>query len=114
MAKRLYKSVALMLIALLVNFVFANTVFVHTHLSDTGCPVTHSHPYLPGAHGHTQSSLDQIGNFNLTASAFQGAVAIDAPVVYDEEIAIVDELIRPSVVGYTGHAPLRGPPAAVA
>ncbi|MDE6383848.1 MAG: hypothetical protein K2J17_07870 [Paramuribaculum sp.] len=114
MVKRLYKSVALVLMVLLVNFVFANTVFIHTHMSATGCPVTHSHPYLPGGHSHTQSSMDQIGSFNLAASAFQGAVSIEAPVAHEERSAITDEAVCPSAVGYTGHAPLRGPPATVA
>lgn len=114
MAKRLYKSVALALIALLVNFVFANTVFVHTHISDSGRQVTHSHPYLPGGHSHTQTSLDQIGSFNLAASAFQSVAPAPAPEIWCRVCAIVGETVSSPVVGYTGHAPLRGPPAAVA
>lgn len=62
-------GVALML-AVFVNFVFSNTVFLHSHHIGHDI-VTHSHPYLPSSHhGHTQQALDLISAFNAAVNAF--------------------------------------------
>lgn len=75
MKKDLHKVLAALLIGVFVNFVFANTVFVHTHTGIDGGVVTHSHPYMPsGSHSHSSSSLSLVANFNDAATAFEGEV----------------------------------------
>lgn len=112
MCKNLYKSIAVALIALLANFVLANTVFVHTHLSASGIPVTHSHPYLPGGHSHSSVSFDSIGGFNCAASAFEGSATLlsTAPAAVYCRMAVGD--IRATEVGFINCTTLRGPPCA--
>lgn len=67
------------MMAMFVNFMFSNAVFMHVHKTADGTLVAHSHPYLPsGNHSHTSSSLDHIANFNAAASSFD-AVAQIAP-----------------------------------
>ena len=46
-----YKALlSTLLLCVFVNFVFSNTVFMHSHISDDGRTVTHSHPYMPSGH----------------------------------------------------------------
>lgn len=73
-------------LCLFVNFVFANTVFIHTHHAADGRLITHSHPYLPSSTNHTHSSvsLDSIAAFNLGASS----------VVASESVTIAKGAVR--------------------
>lgn len=49
---------------------------MHSHVSDDGRIITHSHPYLPSAgHGHTAMQLDQIAGFNMSAASMETSVA---------------------------------------
>ena len=56
------------MIVLFVNFMFANTIFMHMHKDVAGHSILHSHPYLPNSsHSHTSNSLDLINAFNSAA-----------------------------------------------
>lgn len=67
------------LIGVFVSFMFANTVFVHSHKLADGSLVCHSHPYNPsGAHTHTTTILSLIASFNGVASSFTGVLAAGA------------------------------------
>lgn len=58
---------------LFVNFMFSNTVFIHTHTTDSGRVVAHSHPYLPSSHhNHSTQGLDLISVLNLYAASTEG------------------------------------------
>ena len=95
-----------------VNFVFANTVFMHAHQLYDGRTVTHSHPYLPSsAHGHTADALALISQLNLAAASMEGssALSIDSmPEPWSKVVCLCVDLCAEAVVGV---AALRGPPA---
>ncbi len=71
------------LIGLFVSFMFANSVFIHSHKLADGSLVCHSHPFNPsGAHSHSGNALTLIAAFNGAASSFTGvAMAFAASVV---------------------------------
>ncbi|MDE6126699.1 MAG: hypothetical protein K2G30_07075 [Muribaculaceae bacterium] len=102
------------LIAVFVNFVFANTVFLHTHQGLSGRLIIHSHPYSHSSsnHGHTSQSLDQVSAFNAAASAIEGSVA---PVI-SAAPGVFAEMEVPRCVGIAvvdiPVADVRGPPCA--
>lgn len=61
------------LVAVFVNFMFANTVFMHSHTLSDGSLVCHSHPFQhTGTHSHSAASLNTISAFNSAATGFQG------------------------------------------
>ena len=109
--ERLQNIGVALLLAVFVNFVFANTVFIHTHHLDRGI-VTHSHPYLPSSHhGHTAESLGTVFVFNTVAGAFEGATDAVTPV--PECTSIAKTFIRPILTreGEINYPSLRDPPA---
>ena len=68
-----------MVLVMFVNFMFMNTVFMHSHHGIDGRMVTHSHPYVPSSsHTHSALSLDQIAGFNLSASSAQASSVLIA------------------------------------
>lgn len=73
---RVIRFAVAVLIALFVNFMFANSVFMHSHKLADGSLVCHSHPYNPSS-GHTHSSniISLISSFNSASSAFAGVMA---------------------------------------
>ncbi len=99
------------IICVFVNFVFANTVFMHAHLLRDGSTVTHSHPMLPASsHTHTADAISLIAQCNLAAASMESAQAV--PVVaasgHWELVFTVASAAEadPGVVA----ASLRGPP----
>jgi hypothetical protein len=107
--ERLRSILAVLLVAVFVNFVFSNTVFTHTHKYGTYGTVTHSHPYLPSVpHGH--ASVDYTG-FNVSASAFQAASFFDLPIPELYEVIIGVACLSVAVTGWEPVVLLRGPPA---
>lgn len=65
------------MIGLFVNFMFANTIFVHTHKLADGSVVCHSHPYQhSGTHSHSATSLSLISTLNNTATSFLGTAML--------------------------------------
>ena len=67
------RFLSVFMIAVFVNFMFANTVFTHLHTLPDGTKVTHSHPYIPaGQHSHSANSLSLISSFNSAVISFQG------------------------------------------
>lgn len=93
-----------------VNFVFSNTVFIHTHFEGNHS-YTHSHPYLPSSnHSHSQNVLNLIAGFNAVAAAFQGVTSlnIQQPVTPTSTVdyIFITEISRGSVLSLA----LRGPP----
>lgn len=64
MKEKARKIAASILLAVFAQFICANALCLHTHVSD-GSVVTHSHPYLPSAnHSHSGSQLAGIAIFN--------------------------------------------------
>ena len=103
MKERLRSILAVLLVAVFVNFVFSNTVFTHTHKYGTYGTVTHSHPYLPSVpHGH--ASVDYTG-FNVSASFF------DLPIPELYEVIIEVACLSVAVASWEPVVLLRGPPA---
>lgn len=101
------------MIAVFVNFVFANTVFVHTHQGLSGGVVTHSHPFQPSSqHGHNAQSFDQIAAFNAAANSIEGAAApaLAAPAASVSEVTIAETVGDLTAVNRS--IPSRGPPFA--
>ena len=111
MKKRLRNILAILTMLMFVNFVFSNTIFVHTH-TDGDHSYTHSHPYLPSSgHSHSQNALNLIAGFNATATAFQSTVSqnVQAPV---EQILSIGHSFKTSVsCGFVLSLAQRGPPA---
>lgn len=101
------------MIAVFVNFVFANTVFVHTHQGLSGGVVTHSHPFQPSSqHGHNSQSFDQIAAFNAAASSIEGAAA---PAIAAPEVSLAEVTCAETVGALTAvnrSTETRGPPFA--
>ncbi len=113
MKERAVKILSSILIAVFVNFAFANTVFLHTHQGFAGHAVTHSHPFFPSSHhGHTSQSLDQVAAFNTASvSVDVPSVAALAPVPsFYVEITDAEYAVAASVDCCA--ASLRGPPFA--
>ncbi len=101
------------ILCLFVNFVFSNTVFMHTHVASDGRLVTHSHPYMPSAgHGHSAMQFDQIAGFNASAAAMEVSGIIS--VLPDlENVLFIDQDYSLDIVrGITAAYALRAPPAA--
>lgn len=64
------KKIAAFMVVVFAMFICGNTFFIHTHYSDDGRKITHSHPYLPGqSHHHTANALQCIANANATAQS---------------------------------------------
>ena len=96
-----------------VNFIFANTVFSHTHQEVTGRLVTHSHPYNPaGHHSHSSHSLDQIAAVNAAAAAFEGAQTPVLDVVRCVTMTLCVEGCAEMATTRPAAVTLRGPPYA--
>lgn len=68
MSERVRKIAASMLLAVFALFVSADTLCLHTHVSD-GAIVTHSHPYLPSAH-HSHSGSQAVSIALVNALMF--------------------------------------------
>ncbi|MDE6098179.1 MAG: hypothetical protein K2G24_04765 [Muribaculaceae bacterium] len=77
MKKKASKIFAVLTLVLFVNFMFSNTVFVHSHHTDDGRRITHSHPYLPSSHhSHSAQSLSLISLMNISAASAEAACPI--------------------------------------
>ena len=90
---------------------FSNTVFIHSHITDDGHRVTHSHPYLPPSHhSHSSQSLSLISLLNLTAASVEmsGHTPVpNAPVLYSR---IFNSCIADISAARIHDMDLRGPP----
>lgn len=94
------------------NFIFSNTVFIHSHTTDDGHTVTHSHPYLPSSHhSHSSQSLSLVSLLNLSAASVEAAghtPVPSAPVLYNSIFnTCIAEISAARIPGLD----LRGPPA---
>lgn len=79
------------MIALVVNFVAANTVSMHTHQLADGTTLVHSHPYYPAAsHSHTGAAIDSISAMNISASSFLESAVLSLALC-TETILYIDE-----------------------
>lgn len=77
MKETLKRLLCIAMMAVFVNFMFANTVFMHTHTLNDGSRVTHSHPYVPASHhGHTGSQAGSIAQANAMAGGFELPMAV--------------------------------------
>lgn len=103
-----------LLLCTFLNFVFSNTVFLHTHHGLDGRTVSHSHPYLPSApdHGHSAMSLDNIAALNASVASMEGSESF-MPEQYTAKCTIIlveaDESITDASKADIAQ---RGPPAA--
>lgn len=110
---RLLRLLSAFVIAVFVNFVFANTVFMHSHVTDDGLRVCHSHPYIPSAQGHSHSACanSAIAQFNAATAAMSASWGVALPQVSVTATAVVYEPAELCV--QTAHAlciDTRGPP----
>ena len=114
MKEKVRSILVVLMMAVFVNFVFSNSVFMHTHKDGTYGSVTHSHPYLPlSTHGHTHGSFDQIAGFNAAAAAFQAAVTFDLP-TYETHTCLIECFYRPvPFMVRTDIISLRAPPSSL-
>ena len=113
MKNRLRHIFAIVTMLVFVNFVFSNTVFMHTH-SDGNQSYTHSHPYLPSSgHTHSQNAVSLIAGFNAVAAAFQSAtpLIIQQPTVPSSTVDIIycPLVCRGTIISLA----LRGPPSSL-
>ena len=111
MKKKLYRAFVWLVTVAFVNFVFANTVFVHTHSGIGGRMVTHSHPVLPSApHGHSAAAFGAIADFNAAAQLLEtsSATVLQAPADHVERIA--PEAVREALFAILRPTSHRGPP----
>lgn len=100
------------MLAMFVNFMFSNVVFMHLHRDNAGHTYMHSHPYQPKTqHSHDSHALDLITVFNSAAHSAHGeeAPALFAPVQTITAILTTEcEAIKTAnLLGLE----LRGPPA---
>lgn len=108
---RVNRLLSTLLLCVFVNFVFSNTVFMHSHIFDDGRTVTHSHPYMPsGHHAHSSVSLDLVAQFNASAASMEStsAVVVDGAYVQCSELVCRD--IQSFSLACAGAYTLRGPP----
>lgn len=100
-----------MVLAVFVNFMFSNVIFLHLHQDENGRAFLHSHPYLPKApHHHDSHSLDLISAFNSAANA---AMEEETPALFAPAVAVVKLLTESSesnVIQSVSAFGLRGPP----
>lgn len=102
-----------LILCLFVNFVFSNTVFMHTHVGADGHPITHSHPYFPSAaHGHSALQFDQIAGFNACAAAMELTSVADLAAPTGPMTFIAPSPAGHTAVGISLSPGLRAPPAA--
>lgn len=101
-----------MLICVFMNFVFANTVFMHTHTLADGSRISHSHPYLPSTGGHTHSalSLDNIASFNAAAQNIEGTATFNLSEPEIDGIALPEGLEPSTIVRASQQSRWRAPP----
>ncbi len=95
----------------MVHFVMANTVFMHTHRCFDGHTVTHSHPYLPSAH-HTQSqqALDSLSIFNAVAGSMDVSPYVSVADAESAFTVIADKCLVFVTVAFLRVSGLRDPP----
>lgn len=111
MKAKVIRITAIVTLLLFVNFMFSNTVFIHSHTTDDGRTVTHSHPYLPSSHhSHNAQSISLISLLNLTAASAvttNVAMHIHAPLRYE---TIVYKYCVAATASYLQCSGLRSPP----
>lgn len=112
MKETLRRILTSFILCLFVNFVFSNSVFIHSHVAADGRLVTHSHPYIPTAgHGHSAMQLDQIASFNASAASVN-VVADTAVPTPEGEVAFINTDYSSAAISHIAAAgALRGPPS---
>lgn len=101
-----------MLIGLFVNFVFANSVFVHAHSLDDGFTIWHSHPYgMGGNHTHSTQSLQQIAQSNLVASSALMSAVLTLGCIQSYVRVLEPACVQRIVAMRGARVYLRGPPS---
>ncbi|MFI3315655.1 MAG: hypothetical protein R3Y04_08355 [Rikenellaceae bacterium] len=76
MIKKLRTLLHLIVLLLIMGYYGAVTTFTHTHISESGDLVTHSHPYSSPTHQHSENSLQLIASFTFLASIVAALVVI--------------------------------------
>lgn len=110
MRKRiLYRVFGVLLAALFLSHYAGATLFVHTHNTVDGRPITHSHPYLPSsAHGHSAAGFAAIEA--LTHLLFYAAsTAVLVVLVAQGLVRRVERSVATCAARFDW-SPLRGPP----
>ena len=101
-----------MVMAVFVNFMFSNVIFMHLHKDETGRAFLHSHPYLPKApHHHDSHSLDLISAFN---AAVNTAMQVETPALSAPAVAVITlfaDRTEADVIPQVSVFGLRGPPS---
>ncbi len=111
MKDRAVKILGCILVAVFVNFMFANTVFLHTHHGLAGRDVTHSHTYNPSAnHTHSAQSFNLIAAFNAASASFGEVQTPEIATAYGEIVSLGVELCAVIVKAVCHIAALRAPP----
>lgn len=112
MKAKVIRITAIVTLLLFVNFMFSNTVFIHSHTTDDGRTVTHSHPYLPSSHhSHNAQSLSLISLLNLTAASSEttsGTMQIQLPRQFETIVCTYRLYVHAGQLKSSG---LRSPPA---
>lgn len=109
------RLLASLLLCVFVHLVVGNTLFMHTHVNAAGCPVTHSHPFLPSSHHqHTGSGMAAVASFNLAVQTMlSGAAQVDMHAPVAEYVDRAEYLPASGLPGHELILPKRGPPMLV-
>ncbi len=112
MHRILRKIAGIFLVALFVSYYCECTLFVHTHYFLWG-KVTHSHPFLPSAdgHSHTEAECQTIASLSdIVVTSFTG-VGFTLTVLFVLTAVILVRPVHSIVRHLRFNRPLRAPPA---
>lgn len=115
MSEKVRKIAVSILLAVFALFVSADTLCLHTHVTDGGI-VTHSHPYLPSSH-HTHTSAQFAGIALVNALLFNDSGCSTtisfSDTLSELTISPTTLLVKPIPAHLSGY-PRRGPPEPIA
>lgn len=107
------KTLSVVMILLFVNFMFANTIFVHTHRISDSRVVFHSHPYSASSqHTHSESDLSLISAFNAATTSAEAVDSAPVAGITLPSVTLECRYVRAHVCADGLDAVSRGPPAA--
>lgn len=112
MHRILRKIAGIFLVALFVSYYCECTLFVHTHYFQWG-KVTHSHPFLPsaGGHSHTEAECQTIASLSDIAVTSSAGAGFTFTVLFVLTAVILVRPVHSTVRHLRSSRPQRAPPA---
>ena len=106
------KRYAAALLAVFIFFFCANTLFSHTHVTECGAFVVHSHPFVPNSsHTHSGNALLLISQFNAAMFQMDVPAMVAAPAAPLIVVGLVLATCRVAHQSFSRHVAGRGPPS---